>query len=115
MVDLEVLKSLEKAVGDPGFIVRLIQLFFDSMPESLAQLKKHLEAGDAKKMGLAAHAITSSAQNVGATKVGELTKQLDRLGRSGSLAGADQLVAELLSAYDQSKSILERFAQSKST
>jgi CheY-like chemotaxis protein len=92
--------------GSPEFLGELIDLFLAETPAYLARLRTVVAAADPAGLARAAHSLKGSAANLGATELQERCGQLERLGRSGSLAGADELLAGLLDDYRRVESAL---------
>jgi signal transduction histidine kinase/HPt (histidine-containing phosphotransfer) domain-containing protein len=71
----------------------LIDLFLDAAPARMEQLRNSL--GNAAQLAFHAHALKSMSLNMGAWRVVELTKQLEGMGRSGQLTGAQEAYQQL--------------------
>ena len=87
---IEALKSLSDE-GDPGLFGELVEMFLDDTPMRLASIREAVEVSDAKALEAAAHSLKSSCGNLGAIKLADLCRDLERLGREGQLEGASSL------------------------
>jgi CheY-like chemotaxis protein/HPt (histidine-containing phosphotransfer) domain-containing protein len=92
---LDVTVLVERVGGDRAVVADLAQIFFEESPQTLAALRAALTAGDAGKVKLHAHTLRGSASFFGAEEVVEAARQLETMGRSAALAGAEAIFAEL--------------------
>jgi two-component system, sensor histidine kinase and response regulator len=81
--------------GSAGVMAEVIEIFLDEATKQLATLHEALQFDNAKQLASTAHALKSASMNVGASQMGELCRQLEQLGKSGSTAGAAAMVAAL--------------------
>jgi two-component system, sensor histidine kinase and response regulator len=88
------IRSLDEE-GGPSILDEIIGIYLEEAPTQLAQMHAALGQGLALELGNLAHAFKSASQNVGATYLGELCRQLERHCRSNELAQADLLVSEI--------------------
>jgi PAS domain S-box-containing protein len=61
--------------------------------QSLASLRRAIEGEDPRALEQAAHALKGSSRELGARRLAEACRQLEDLGRSGSVRGAAELLA----------------------
>jgi CheY-like chemotaxis protein/HPt (histidine-containing phosphotransfer) domain-containing protein len=97
--------------GESDPVTRVIALFQRDVPGRLAGLRAMLEQGDAQALAVAAHALKGSAGAVGAYVVHDLCAELEELAESGSLEGAEEVLAALEAAYERTRPALEELAQ----
>jgi signal transduction histidine kinase/DNA-binding response OmpR family regulator/HPt (histidine-containing phosphotransfer) domain-containing protein len=97
MADLRELDSFE-----PGLLQSFIDGFRQAESEHVPLIYRAIEAGDAEELRQAAHRLRGTAANVGACGVAAQCAALEKLGRSGSVAGGASLVRELERRYHQS-------------
>lgn len=81
--------------GDKSILAELIDLFIETAPASLVDIRSAFDAGNATAMGKAAHTLKGSAANFGAQRVVDLSLELEIMGRANSMAGADRLIEQL--------------------
>jgi len=87
------LRSLVAA--DPTVLDEIYQSFLTSAVEYLGALRKAAQVGDPDALAKAAHALKGACGNIGASNMWELCGQLELLGNSRSVAGADELTQHL--------------------
>ena len=89
-LDRSVLASLRELQddGDPDIVAEVGGLFLEHSPQKIAAILQAVENGDAKGLQTAAHSLKSSSAYVGAMRLSELSRELEMMGRSGTLEGA---------------------------
>ncbi len=96
--------NLEKTLndrfdGDRHFFGEMLREFLDYAPNQLETLDQALTKGDATLVERKAHSLKGAAGNLGASRMAELSLNLELAGRTGDLSGAittvDMLRAEL--------------------
>jgi HPt (histidine-containing phosphotransfer) domain-containing protein len=95
--------ELETAVarfgGDKEFFREILNEFLEHTPKQLQTLADAVLKGDAHMVEREAHSIKGAAKNMGATRISDLSLELEQLGRKGDLTNAkdtlDKLAAEL--------------------
>lgn len=80
---------------DPYFFKRFMEKFIEALPGYVAAIEAAIRRTDTVGLALAAHALKSSCLNVGAGAIVERSAKLEALGKSGSVAGAEPLAAEV--------------------
>jgi CheY-like chemotaxis protein len=95
------------ADGDDSFLVELIDTFLEDAPQLLADIRRAAEGGDAAGLRLAAHSLKSNSADFGALALFNLCRELEMMGKVGTLDGATALVTQAEAAYEQAKLALE--------
>jgi CheY-like chemotaxis protein len=102
------LERLRKTVGgDVAVLTELIDSFLDDAPQLLTTLRQASEKGDAAGLRLAAHSLKSNAADFGAMRFSNLCKELEQLGKAGTLDGAIALVEQVEVEYEKVRMVLE--------
>ena len=98
------LVGLEKN-GSPGLLERVVDAFVPSSTRLSAQIGEAIKASDPAGMAAAAHTLKSSSAQVGGVRLSAIAKEIEALGRSGSIDGAralfDALALELESVHEE--------------
>ena len=84
VIDAAAFAALEALArdDDPDLVRDLIALFIDDSAQRIASLKRGLESGDAGAVSAAAHALRSSAANIGALQFSHACADVERCGRA---------------------------------
>jgi HPt (histidine-containing phosphotransfer) domain-containing protein len=94
-LDTSVLAALLDSVGgDDSFVADLVETYLADGADQLAAIDEAVRSSQAEGLVRAAHTLKSSSRTVGANRLGELSRRIEMLGRSGSTTGAGELVAE---------------------
>ncbi len=88
------LDSIRQLPGANGALLvgKVIDAYLADTPARLAQMHAATDADNADALRKAAHGMKSSSANVGAERLAALCKDLEMLGRSGTLEGARSLL-----------------------
>jgi HPt (histidine-containing phosphotransfer) domain-containing protein len=92
--------TLERIGGDADLLQELIEMFLDDNRQSLEAMRGSLARSDAAAFTLQAHTLLGAAGFFGARAAADLAGQLEALGRSGDLSGAEPLVRKLDAALE---------------
>ena len=96
VLDQNVLTALKELGGedDPELLTELVDLFLDDTPQRLGELDRALESGNAAAVENAAHALKSSAANLGAMNLSSLFQQIEMAGKERDIEKAGSLVQQ---------------------
>jgi len=102
-LDRSVLASLRELQddGDPDIVAEVGGLFLEHSPQKIAAILQAVENGDAKGLQTAAHSLKSSSAYVGAMRLSELSRELEMMGRSQVMDGAEEKAEKLNREYKQ--------------
>ena len=93
VVDFESL--LKRCLGNRDLPKKLLAKFHARLPDELNQLAAAVAAGDSAQVASLAHRLKGAAANLSAEPLCEAATELESLGRSGDLSGAEDWVADL--------------------
>jgi len=102
------LQELKEVVGGEEFLCELIEAFLDDAPQLVHDLQQGLECGDTAVLTRAAHSLKSNSADFGAASLTDLCKELEAIGRGGSLNGAAPLIAQVETEFERVKLALNR-------
>ena len=100
---------VDRVMGNEDLARRLAGAFVDRMPEQLAALAEAISASDAQATMIAAHSIKGVAANLGCTEVQDLASQVEKLGETGDVSRASEIMPEVRAAFEAVKPALRRF------
>ena len=103
----EALQAIRELGGDTqDLLQQIVQLYIDSAPGLLQQLKCGFASDDLAAIRNAAHSLKSSSANLGAIKLSKMCSQLEAAARTGTI-GPDTPSAEAIETeYEGVKSAL---------
>ena len=94
-LDTSVLAALSESVGgDQAFVADLVETYLSDGAVQLAAIDEAVRSSEVEALVRPAHTLKSSSRTVGANRLGELSRQIEMLGRSGSTTGGSELAAD---------------------
>jgi PAS domain S-box-containing protein len=99
--------ALSRVGGDFELLREVVGLFLDDYPRALEKIRTAVAANDATGVEHNAHSLKGSVSTFGATDVFESALTLEKLGRSGNLAGAVDGLSKLEKALTALRPDLE--------
>jgi signal transduction histidine kinase/AmiR/NasT family two-component response regulator/HPt (histidine-containing phosphotransfer) domain-containing protein len=103
----ERLRKLAEAT-DPSVLTEIYEAFLSSAAEYLTALRQAAQAGASDDLRKAAHALKGASANIGAQNLAEISRQLEALGNSQSVAGAEKLIEQSEQEFTRVKIELEK-------
>ena len=100
-------KLLALVGGEPALLGELIDSFLQDTPPLLVALRRCLDEGNAAGVRQAAHPLKSSSRDFGATRLSQWARELEEMGKAGTLEGAAALVALVEAEYSRVQVALE--------
>jgi HPt (histidine-containing phosphotransfer) domain-containing protein len=96
-ISKETLDSLRElqSESDPDFLLSFMNIVREAMRVKVPLIGQAIQNGDVARMRSEAHALKSSCLNAGFELMGDLCNEIEFLGKSGVLTGADRLFDEL--------------------
>jgi len=85
----------------------LISSFCLDAPQLIQSAGQALAQGHVEEVARFAHTLKSSSATFGALALSDLARQLERLAREGTLAGAGDLLEQIQTAYERAWAALE--------
>ena len=108
ILDPAALENLREMVGgDDEFLAELIDTFFADAPQMLLDMRQALESGDVAVLHRAAHSLKSNSAEFGGMTLSNLCRDLEAIGKAGTLDGAAELVAQAEAEYEKVRVALE--------
>jgi HPt (histidine-containing phosphotransfer) domain-containing protein len=89
-INLATFTELQEAAGS-AFVTELVGTFLEEAPPMLAELRSAQAAGTADAFRRAAHSLKSNSNTFGATRLGELARDLELGGLIADTAPLDAL------------------------
>ncbi len=92
-IDTSTFTELQETAG-ADFVAELVSTFLDEAPRMLAELRRALAAQSADAFRRAAHSLKSNSNTFGASRLGEMARELELGGLAIGAAPLDALDAE---------------------
>lgn len=81
------------AGGDESFVIRMLQLFLDTMPQTLVELQKETAGQNWEQVGRLAHKLKSTIDSMGISSLKDIVRQIEHNGKQEELT--EQLPAQV--------------------
>ena len=108
VLDPAALENLLAVVGGEfDYLVELIDSFLEEAPQLLTDLQAFVEEGDVAGVHRVGHSLKSNGADFGATTFSNLCKELEMLGKSGTLDGTADLSTQIVAEYDRVEEALK--------
>jgi two-component system, sensor histidine kinase and response regulator len=87
---LESLRQLNQA-GQPDIVHEVLTVFLADAPVRVAAIDEAIRSGEGQSLQRAAHALKGAAGSIGATSLQASCRELEEIGKAGTLDGAPDL------------------------
>ena len=100
---------------DLSMLDEIYGAFTASSVEYFANLRRAVAEKSADALGKAAHGLKGAAANIGAVQVAEIARELECLGNSGSITGAEALLTALETRLSRARLEIESLSPALTT
>jgi two-component system, sensor histidine kinase and response regulator len=106
------LAAIREHFGDGDSLLQEVaQVFVEECPAWQAEIRAAIDAGDAARLRIATHTVKGAVSHFGAQQAYDAALQLELMGKSGQLQGANAARAALDRALEGLQSALRRLSQ----
>jgi two-component system sensor histidine kinase/response regulator len=103
---------LDSVGGDVDFLSELIEAYLDSSPGLFASMQQAIASGDGPALQRAAHSLKTGSASFGALAFAAQCKELEDMGKMGTLAEAGAKSVALETAYAEVVAALQARVES---
>jgi HPt (histidine-containing phosphotransfer) domain-containing protein len=90
-LDMTTFEELKQMSGE-DFIDELVDTFLEDSPKLVTEMKSALRTNDTDTFRRAAHSLKSNSATFGATRLSEMSRELEVLGKEHRLSEAEKLL-----------------------
>ena len=101
--------SLDRFRDKPALLHRLIQIFLDSVPKMIADMRESATNQDTEKVSFLAHSIKGSSAEIGADDLGAISQQLQLVAKDGNKDLIEPLMEALADCFEDTRLALQAF------
>ena len=98
---LELESALKRLGGDKELFKEFVEIFFEDSPELIKGIEDGLNVSDARAVEKSAHALKGLASNFGAKDFVDVSSEIEKAGREGSLAELPKDFKKLQRLYEK--------------
>jgi PAS domain S-box-containing protein len=102
---LDGLRALQEA-GEPDFVQETIDLYLADAPQQIEAIQQAIAQNRPDELRHAAHTLKGNSRSLGAMKLGTLSFELEKIGKSGTIEGAESLLTKLKQEFERVKEAL---------
>lgn len=108
-IDESVLHDISAMSGEQSqsLIANIVELYLQRSPSLIEEIQQSLHGDDAEQLFKAAHALKSSSANIGAVRVSEVAREIEKLGRDNQMEHVPLYIESLIESYEQAKLMLK--------
>jgi two-component system sensor histidine kinase/response regulator len=106
---LDAIRALNSERGD-ALVHRVVNAWVDDTPQCLVALRQAIAELDALGVRKVAHSLKSASANVGADSFARLCRQLEQLGRDGTVEGASGMLQDMEQEFEAVRHSLRTYA-----
>ncbi len=103
---VDMTRLLDLTDGDANSTRELIDMFYRQTGQQLKQIEDAVRAGNADAVGHVAHSCKGASATLGMSKFAQMLLQLEKLGKSGKLEGAERICAAARSEFEDIRKFL---------
>lgn len=103
VIDESVLDEIRRMSGEqaPELINNIVELYLKQTPDLIDDIHHAAKDGDSERVFRAAHALKSSSANIGAVRISEIARQVEKLGRDNRIDHVSAHLDTLVENYEQ--------------
>ena len=101
VLDGKILKSLRQIAGNN--LSEIVEAYVEDATQYLQNIHQSVASGDAELLRQSAHGLRSCSINMGARTLSNVCKELEMIGRKGTVCGAREWVATVEAEYEKVK------------
>ena len=110
---LDNIRALSRDAGD-ALVQKVINAYVGDTPRHLQALRQAMTTRDADSLRRIAHGLKSASANIGAARLAAACRDLEQLGRSGSVDGAAPLLADMEREFQSVRQSLHAMLEKES-
>jgi signal transduction histidine kinase/CheY-like chemotaxis protein len=107
------IRALSRDAGD-ALVQKVINAYVGDTPRHLQALRQAVTTRDAESLRRIAHGLKSASANIGAGRLAAACRDLEQLGRSGSVDGAAPLLADMEREFQSVRQSLHAMLEKES-
>jgi signal transduction histidine kinase/DNA-binding response OmpR family regulator/HPt (histidine-containing phosphotransfer) domain-containing protein len=100
--------ALANVGGDESLLAELVQIYLDESPKWLQAIRESISKEDSSQMYRSAHTLRGALQTLGAESVATAARDLELIGRQGTVANAEPALELLRERMDQLTVLIKR-------
>jgi HPt (histidine-containing phosphotransfer) domain-containing protein len=100
-LDISTFQELRETIGDDIIFSDLVTIYLNSAENLMMSIQAAFTDQDASKFALASHSLKSTSASIGATRLSQLSKYLEKIGKSGEVTISSDFLTILDNEYNE--------------
>ncbi|WP_434686700.1 Hpt domain-containing protein [Pseudanabaena minima] len=100
-LDIDMFQELRETIGDDIIFSDLITIYLNSAENLMVSIQTAFTDQDASKFALASHSLKSTSASIGATRLSQISKYLEKIGKSGEITISSEFLNFLNNEYNE--------------
>ncbi|MFM7887006.1 MAG: Hpt domain-containing protein [Pseudanabaena sp.] len=100
-LNIDTFQSLRQSIDDDLIFSDLVTIYLNSAENLLEEIQLAFTNGDPNQFSLSAHSLKSTSASIGAIRLSQLCKHLEKVGKTGNLSVSSDILDFLTKEYEQ--------------
>ncbi|TYQ24025.1 Hpt domain-containing protein [Pseudanabaena sp. UWO311] len=100
-LDISSFQDLRETIDDDLIFSDLVTIYLSSAENLMDEIQAAFTNQDANKFAIAAHSLKSTSASIGATRLSQISKYLEKVGKTGEITGSTDILILLNNEYTE--------------
>jgi len=101
ILDIATFQELRETIGDDLIFSDLVTVYLSSAENLMEEIQKAIDNKDTGKLVIASHSLKSTSASIGATRLSQICKYLEKVGRAGNFDVSTDVLYFLNNEYTE--------------
>ncbi|GBO51475.1 signal transduction histidine kinase [Pseudanabaena sp. lw0831] len=100
-LDIALFQDLRETIGDDLIFSDIVTIYLNSAENLMDEIQAAFTEQDAYKFTIASHSLKSTSTSIGATRLSQISKYLEKVGKTGEITVSADVLNLLNNEYDE--------------
>ena len=100
-LDISLFQDLRETIDDDLVFSDLVTIYLSSAENLIDEIQAAFTNQDANKFAIAAHSLKLTSASIGATRLSQISKYLEKVGKTGEITGSTDILNLLNNEYTE--------------
>ena len=101
ILDVDIFQGLRESIDDDLLFSDLVTTYLGSAEDLIDAIQVAFTAQNANAFSIASHTLKSTSASIGAIKLSQMGRYFEKIGKTGEITIAPELLDQLVSEYDR--------------
>jgi HPt (histidine-containing phosphotransfer) domain-containing protein len=101
ILDIDIFQGLRESIGDDLLFSDLVTIYLGSAEDLIDAIQVAFTAQNATAFSIASHTLKSTSSSIGAIKLSQIGRYFEKIGKTGEITIAPELLDLLINEYDR--------------